>query len=151
MFWTFFRIWKEINTCFVVSMKTAKVTKSNLIAISEIYNSLIHSLPHKDASLINFDFCRTKYKTEIQTKCTQTEMHTNRKTNKQKCIETEIQWKPLNVIALEEVQTDIINWMITLQNQWSGSGPFWSHKANDNYQLVYVINLKNKNIFTFSP
>ncbi len=60
-------------------MKTGKVTKSNLIAISEINNSLIHSLPHKDASLINFDFSRTNYQTEIQTKCTQTEMHTNKK------------------------------------------------------------------------
>jgi hypothetical protein len=71
-------------------MKTAKVTKSNLIAISEINNSLIHSLPHKDASLINFDFSRTNYQTEIQTKCTQTEMHTNRNAHKQKNKQTEM-------------------------------------------------------------
>jgi hypothetical protein len=69
-------------------------------------------------------------------KCTQT------KTNRQKCIQTEIQWKPLTVIALEG-QTDNINWLLALHKQWCGSGPFWSHKANDHYQLVYVISLKN--------
>jgi hypothetical protein len=84
-FGTFFQIWKEIKTSFDVSMKTGKVTKSNLIAISEINNSLIHSLPHKDASLISFDFSRTNYQTEIQTK-----FQTSRTAHKQKNKKTEM-------------------------------------------------------------